>query len=304
MISQFYLFFAALVVSLLVTFPALWGIRIFKLSQSIREEGPESHLAKAGTPTMGGIGFVLTIIAFGLIFIDFDLDPRYFALILLTFAFAAIGFVDDLLKIVRRQNLGLTFWQKILSQAMFALVFVFFLQYIQNSFSLFYLLFSTFVIIGSANATNLTDGLNGLLAGCGGIAFLGLAIMANRLGFINAGIFSLVGAGSILAFLYFNFPKAKVFMGDVGSLAMGAALAGLVVIMKQELLLIVIGGVFVIEALSVIIQVASFKLFKRRVFKMSPLHHHFELMGIPETKVVVGFWGLAVVLGIIGVLIM
>lgn len=315
MISSVFIFLSAAVISLLATFPIVWLLGFLKLGQPVREEGPASHKAKAGTPTLGGTGFVLTILVTGLVLIDFDLHPQYLALLLLIAVYAAIGLADDVIKIVFRRNLGLTFWQKILLQTLAAGAFAIFMTFLGFNFSVpgllsklgfanpyLYQLFLIFMIVGAANATNLTDGLNGLLAGTAGIAFLSFALLAGRLGAAEAATFSLISSGAVLAFLFFNFPKAKVFMGDVGSLALGAALAGLAVIMHKELRLIIIGGIFVIEALSVILQVACYKLFKRRIFRMTPLHHHFELMGLSETSVVVGFWVVAGVLGIIGIL--
>jgi len=168
---------------------------------------------------------------------------------------------------------------------------------------MFYFLLSIFMIVGTANAANLTDGLNGLLAGTAGIAFLAFALLSAGLGFGPALIFSLISSGASFAFLYFNFPRARVFMGDVGSLGIGAALAGIAILIHRELSLIIIGGVFLIEALSVILQVASYKLYHRRIFRMTPLHHHFELLGWPEWQVVVVFWIAALVCAIFGVLV-
>ncbi len=316
MIRSFILLLTALICSGLASYPIVLVLRFFKADQSIRQEGPASHQAKAGTPTMGGLGFVLTLVALCLIFLDFEFDLRYLALILLTLGFALIGLADDLLKVMRKKNLGLTFWQKIFLQAGLAGVFVLFLIRSGTQLSLgpfladlgltnpiLYFLFSIFVVIGAANATNLTDGLNGLLAGTAGLAFLAFGVLAHQTGQPDAVIFAFLASGAILAFLSYNFPNAKVFMGDVGSLAIGAALAGLALIMHQELRLIIIGGIFVVEALSVILQVASYKLFKKRIFKMTPIHHHFELLGIPERYVVIGFWVVAMALGIVGVII-
>jgi phospho-N-acetylmuramoyl-pentapeptide-transferase len=297
-ISWLLLFLAAAVVSLIITFPVVWVLEFFKLTQHIREEGPSSHKSKAGTITMGGIGFVITILAMSLIFIDFDLKLQYLALILLTFGFAIVGFSDDIVKVYRHRNQGLTFWQKIISQTILAALFA---GWFSNS--ILYFLFSVFLIVGTANAANLTDGLNGLLAGTSAIAFIAFALLASKAGFQNATTFSLLAAGAVFAFLYFNFPKAKLFMGDVGSLSIGAALAGIAIIIHRELWLAIIGGVFLIEAVSVILQVTSYKLFKKRIFKMTPLHHHFEMLGFKETVVVVGFWIAAAILGVIGVLI-
>ncbi len=314
MISSISTFLSAAVVSLLLTFPTIWLLRLIKAGQPVREEGPAAHKAKAGTPTMGGIGFVLTILLLVLILISLEMHPLYLALLLLMLAYALIGLADDLLKVIYRKNLGLTFWQKIALQAIAAGGFAIFLTWqghnlfvpgildrlgLYNAFV--YPFFVTFVIVGAANATNLTDGLNGLLAGTATVAFLAFAYLASRWNSPEGLTFSLVAAGAVFAFLYFNFPRAKAFMGDVGSLALGAALAGLAVILHKELRLLVIGGVFVVETLSVILQVASYKLFKRRIFMMAPLHHTFELMGIKEPVVVAGFWLVAIILGVVGI---
>jgi phospho-N-acetylmuramoyl-pentapeptide-transferase len=313
--SRIILFFSALIVSLLITFPVVKVLEFLKFSQHIRDEGPASHKLKSGTLTMGGIGFVLTILAFALIFIDFEIDFRYLALILLTFGFAAVGLLDDIIKVFRHRNEGLTFWQKIILQTSIAAGFSAFLIYFGQAQSvdgllktlwfsnpIIYFLFSVFIIVGTANAANLTDGLNGLLAGTGSIAFMAFAILSLNIA-PYATTFSLTASAAILAFLYFNFPKARVFMGDVGSLSIGAALAGIAIIIHKELWLVIIGGIFFIEALSVILQVTSYKLFKKRIFKMTPLHHHFELLGKKETAIVIGFWIVAVILGVVGVLI-
>ena len=314
--SQLVLFFSAIIVSFLLTYPIVRVLKFFHWTQSIREEGPATHQAKAGTPTMGGIGFVLAITALSFVFVNFELDLKYLALILLFLAFAGIGLADDLLKVTRKKNLGLTFWQKIILQTLLAAVFSAFLVYSGHQLSagkvltslgfaspiLFFLL-SIFMIVGTANATNLTDGLNGLLSGTAVIAFLCLAVLAQRLGLPDAAVFGFLSSGAVLAFLYFNFPKARVFMGDIGSLAIGAGLAGLAIVIHQELKLVIIGAIFVLEALSVIFQVTFYKLFKKRLFKMSPLHHHFELMGIKEIVVVLGFWAAGLILGVVGILI-
>jgi|SRR3989339_408849 len=313
--SAILLFGAAVFLSFFLTYPVLWLIRFFHFNQAIREEGPQSHQSKAGTPTMGGIGFVLATLILALIFVNYDLDIKYLGLIFVTLGFAAIGFADDVLKVVRKRNLGLTFWQKIILQvavsSLFAMMLIAsghqntvgnLLGKVGFSIPIFYFLFSIFILIGTANATNLTDGLNGLLAGTGGIAFLSFAILSGRLALNDASVFCLIFAGALLAFLYYNFPKARVFMGDVGSLAVGAALAGVALLTHKELRLMLIGGIFMAEALSVILQVGVYKLWKKRIFKMAPLHHHFELMGFKEIQVVLGFWLVGLVLGVLGVL--
>src|SRR3990167_2727653 len=305
MIGQMLLFCAAALFSFLLTSPVIWVLKLLHLNQSIRQEGPPNHQIKTGTLTMGGIGFILTIIIFTIIFISFEFNLRYLALILLVLGFACIGLTDDLMKVFRHQNQGLTLWQKIIVQTIFAAIFSAFLvmqgHYLINP--ALYVLLSTFLIVGTANATNLTDGLNGLLAGTATIAFIVFALVAEKLALSDAVTFCVLSAGAIAVFLYFNFPEAKVFMGDIGSLAIGAALAGIAIIMHKELLLAVIGGVFLVEALSVIMQVAGYKLWRRRVFKMAPIHHHFELMGFSEFSIVIGFWVVGIILGIAGVLI-
>jgi phospho-N-acetylmuramoyl-pentapeptide-transferase len=315
-ISQILLFFSAAVVSFLITYLIVWVVSFFGLTQSIRREGPRSHQGKAGTPTMGGIGFVLTMIAFAVIFSNFEFDYRYLGLIFLIAGFGLIGLTDDFIKIIRKKNLGLTFWQKIVLQTLLAGAFSAFLILLNHhqsvgqllrtagfSIPIFYFPLSVFIIVGAANACNLTDGLNGLLAGTAAIAFLAFGLLSGKLGLPDASSVCFASAGAIAAFLPYNFPKAKVFMGDAGSLAIGAALAGIAIIIHQELLLIVIGGVFVAQALSVILQVLTYKLWKKRIFRMTPLHHHFELMGYKETVIVFGFWMVAAILGLLGVLL-
>lgn len=316
MISQIIVFLLAALVCFFLTYLLLLFLRFLNVKQSIREEGPISHQAKAGTPTMGGIGIIITILVFGLIFFDFEINPNYLALLLLILGFAVLGFADDFVKVFYKKNLGLTFWQKIIIQTVLAGMFSLFLVGSGHNLTVagflkswgfqltpYYLLLTTFLIVGTANATNLTDGLDGLLAGTAGIAFLAFSVLSVRLGYFSAATFCSAVAGAVLIFLCFNFPKAKVFMGDVASLSIGAALAGISILIHKELRLSIIGLVFLIEALSVILQVASYKLFKKRIFKMSPLHHHFEMLGWGEKKVVVTFWMIAVIVSIIGVLL-
>ena len=248
---------------------------------------------------MGGAAFFAIIIALSLIFVDL----KYLPVILLAAGFALIGLSDDLIKIIKRRNLGLSFWQKIILQTLIAALFS---AYLTKAGlvggSLTYFLFWAFIIVSSANAANLTDGLDGLLAGCAVIAFAALGIICFKQQLLGGAALSFISAGAVFGFLFYNFPKAKMFMGDVGSLSIGAIMAGISIISGNEWLFALIGGVFVMEAASVIIQVASFKLLKKRVFKMSPLHHHFELLGYSETTVVLGFWAVQLVLGILGVI--
>jgi len=317
MLDRLFLFLATAIFSFFLTFILVRVVEFFHLSQSIRQEGPAAHQSKAGTPTMGGIAFVLIIISFGLISINFEFDPRYLALIILFAGYALIGFLDDAIKVAKKRNLGLGFWDKIILQTLLAASFSAFLiinyhhsltvqgllKSIWFTIPALYFLLSTIMIVGSANAANLTDGLDGLLGGCALIAFGAFYVLSNRVITADAAVFCLISAAAILPFMFFNFPKARVFMGDVGSLPIGAALAGIAILIHRELSLIIIGGIFVIEALSVILQVTVFKYFKRRIFRMTPIHHHFELLGCPENFVVIGFWLLAVACGVAGVCI-
>jgi phospho-N-acetylmuramoyl-pentapeptide-transferase len=313
-INSIAIFLAAGLISLLLTFPLLWLLKLLKAGQPVRSDVPAAHQAKAGTPTMGGIGFVLTTTILALILINVEFHPAYLALVLLVLAFALIGLADDAVKIIFKRNLGLTFWEKIMLQTAAAGSFAIVLAWLGHNLGaigiiprlglyepLLYPFFVAFIIVGAANATNLTDGLNGLLAGTGTIALLAFAVLANRTGQPEAATLALILGGALFAFLYFNFPKAQLFMGDVGSLAVGAALGGLAIILREELRLALIGGLFVLEALSVILQVSFYKLFKRRILPMAPLHHTFELLGVKEWVVVIGFWVAGIVLAVVGI---
>lgn len=291
-------------------------IRKLHFGQYIREEGPKSHQKKAGTPTMGGVIFLLAIILSVLI-----VALRYHAtsqdtymLLFATLGFGAVGFLDDFIKVVMKRNMGLTSKQKMLGQLIVAIVFWFLVTRYDYSTALsfpgtwwtldlgwFYPLFAVFLLIGVPNATNLTDGLDGLLSGLAAIAFTAYAIIAYASMNLGAAVFATIMVGSLLGFLLFNAHPARVFMGDTGSLAIGGALAGTAILTHTEILLAVIGGVFVIETLSVIIQVISFQTTGRRVFKMSPLHHHYEKSGWSEWKVVTVFWLAGLLLAVIGI---
>lgn len=270
-------------------------LRKLKARQVEREEGPDSHKKKTGTPTMGGIAFVISILTVSSFYVDY----KYIPVLLLMAGFALIGLADDLLKVWRRQNLGLTFWQKIVLQTLLAFIFSSYIIGLYHE-SIWILAFWMFIIVGSANATNLTDGLDGLLAGCAILAFIAFGFVCFKGAMMGAMALCFIIAGALLGFLIFNFPRAFIFMGDVGSLSIGAALAGIAIIAQREWALALIGAIFVAEALSVIIQVLSYKLWKRRIFKMAPLHHHFELSGLSELKVVLLFWLAQLILSIIG----
>ena len=317
-------------------------LREFQIGQFIREDGPQAHQSKAGTPTMGGVLIVLCVVVPTLLWSD--LRNLFVWLVLATtLAFAGIGFWDDYQKVRRRQNLGLTARTKFLLQILVSFIFGVTLVFLSAhnlystnlTFPFFkrfrpdlliswflgniwtyplafipFLLFVILVLVGSSNAVNLTDGLDGLAIGCVIISasaltvltyVAGHAVLADYLDLEHlprvAELTVLCGAmvGASLGFLWYNAYPAEIFMGDVGSLALGGAIATVAVIIKQELLLPFIGGIFVTEALSVIVQVASYKLRGKRVFKMAPIHHHFELIGWKESKIIARFWIAALV---------
>jgi phospho-N-acetylmuramoyl-pentapeptide-transferase len=317
-------------------------LRELQIGQYIREEGPEEHKKKAGTPTMGGVLIVISTAVPVLLWADLE-NPFVLLALFALLAFAAIGFVDDYAKVVKRQNLGLTGKRKLTLQVLVSSVvgitllvlathFAYSTQLVLPFFKrlhpdlvihgllhanhlwplafLPFLVFVALVITGSSNAVNLTDGLDGLAIGCTVVAAGALTVLtyvssnsrwANyleiqyipRIGELTVFCGALVGAS--LGFLWYNAHPAEVFMGDVGSLALGGTLGTVAVIIKQEVLLLFVGGIFVIEALSVILQVGSFKLRGKRIFRMAPIHHHFELLGWSESKVIVRFWIAALV---------
>lgn len=270
--------------------------------QSIRGEGPASHQKKSGTPTMGGIMMILAIVL-GTIAAD-GWEPSILLALFVTIGHGAIGFLDDYIKVVKKRNLGLRVREKFAGQIVMAFLVAFigsrflglttalWIPFAGNSVDLGALYYGLvfFVFVGTTNAVNLTDGLDGLATGTVAVAMGTYALVCLSLGKSALAAFCAATAAAAVAFLRFNAHPARVFMGDTGSLALGGALAAAAVLTKTELLLILIGGVFVAEALSVIIQVISFQTTGRRVFRMSPLHHHFELGGWPETKVVHVFW--------------
>ena len=328
---SFRIIYAAVTAFLIVFFlapPMIKKLQTLKLGQKIRTDGPQSHLGKSGTPTMGGLLIIFSVLLSTVLWAD--ISNFYVWLVLLSLVgFGMIGFVDDYIKILRGQSKGLTATQKIVGQLGVALgIGLFF--YLSPGYStelsvpffknftpdlgVFYIPFAVLVSVGCSNAVNLTDGLDGLAVGPVIISAMAYSVVAwavgNKLvsGYLlvphieGAGELailtaSIVGAG--LGFLWFNTYPASVFMGDVGSLPLGAALGTVAVVCKHELLLILVGGVFVMEAVSVIFQVASFKSRGKRIFLMAPLHHHFELKGWEEPKVVVRLWIIAIILGLL-----
>jgi phospho-N-acetylmuramoyl-pentapeptide-transferase len=291
-------------------------LRRLHFGQYIREEGPKSHQKKSGTPTMGGVIFLIGLLV-GILVMGLRYGvttPDTYMLLFVTFGFGLIGLLDDFIKISMKRNMGLTSKQKMAAQIIISLVFWFIITRYDYSTYLsfpgthlmlnlhwFYPLFVIFLLVGVPNATNLTDGMDGLLSGLAVIAFAAYAVIAWFTMNLGVAVFAMVMLGALLGFLIFNAHPARVFMGDTGSLAIGGALAGMAILTNTEILLAVIGGVFAIETLSVIIQVISFKTTGRRVFKMSPIHHHFELSGWSEWKVVTVFWLVGLMLAVIGI---
>ena len=323
----------AALMSLLISFLlGPWLIRILtekQIGQQIRDDGPASHAVKAGTPTMGGVLILIALVISTLMLAD--VTNRYVLLALLaTVGSGAVGFADDYLKLSRKSSGGLPPRGKLLGQFLVALVVAVALYYLPRfsteiafpfiktlrlELDIFYIPFAMLVIVGASNAVNLTDGLDGLAIGPVMVAAAAYAIIAYATGHLRfadylqipyvAGVGELtvfcaavVGAG--LGFLWYNAYPAEMFMGDVGSLSLGAVLGVVAVMTKTEIVLVIIGGVFVIEALSVIFQVASYKMRRKRVFLMAPIHHHYELKGWKEPQIIVRFWILSIIFAVIG----
>lgn len=293
-------------------------LKRMKFGQSIREEGPKSHMVKSGTPTMGGLTFLISTIVLSAVACMFVEDNGpLILLILVTLGFGLIGFVDDYIIVVKKNNQGLTSKQKFLFQIIIAVLFyvvsnVLGLLTLSNEInipftdagiplSVFYVVFIVFWQVGFSNAVNLTDGLDGLATGLSIIAFGCYFYLAQLQGATAMSFFLAILIGSLCGFLLYNKNKAKLFMGDTGSLALGGVIATVSIMLNQELTLILIGFVFVIETLSVMMQVSSFKLTGKRIFKMSPLHHHFEMVGWSEWKIVTVFWIVGIITGVIGI---
>ncbi|MCD4838434.1 MULTISPECIES: phospho-N-acetylmuramoyl-pentapeptide-transferase [Neobacillus] len=314
----FFTIIMAFLISVLLSPVFIPFLRRLKFGQSIREEGPKSHQKKSGTPTMGGIMILFSIIITTVVMTGKFSEPtvKTYLLLLVTVGFGLLGFLDDFIKVVMKRNLGLTSKQKLLGQIIISVIF--YLVYKQNGFTTeisipitdttidlgwLFVFFIIFWLVGFSNAVNLTDGLDGLVSGTAAIAFGAFAVLAWNQSQMEIAIFSVAIVGAVLGFLVFNAHPAKVFMGDTGSLALGGAIAAISILTKLEILLLIIGGVFVIETLSVILQVASFKTTGKRIFKMSPLHHHYELSGWSEWRVVVTFWSVGLLFAILGIYI-
>ena len=288
-------------------------LRRMKFGQQVREEGPQSHLKKIGTPTMGG---VIMLLAFMISFLKFSVhkDIEFYVLLVATLGFGFVGFLDDYIKIVFKRSLGLTPRQKLWGQLFFSGVMCGLLIHNGHSTQLiipglnwgfdggpwFYYPFIISMMLAITNAVNFTDGVDGLLSGTSAIAFGAYALIAIQTTSMSAALCASAMIGAVLGFLVYNAHPAKVFMGDMGSLGIGGALGGVAIVTKSELLFLIIGGVFVVEMLSVVIQIASFKIRGKRIFKMSPIHHHFELSGWSEWRVVFTFWMAGAILAVLG----
>ncbi|MCR8641919.1 phospho-N-acetylmuramoyl-pentapeptide-transferase [Paenibacillus sp. N1-5-1-14] len=289
-------------------------LRRLKFGQTIREDGPQGHLKKQGTPTMGGIIIMLALSIAALQFSDKTMS--FFVLIIATLGYGLVGFLDDYIKIVFKRSLGLTARQKLIGQLLVSAIVCVLLVSMGHSteisiplidvkFNLgwFYFPIMVFVMLGATNAVNLTDGLDGLLAGTSAIAFGAYTIIAMNNTQPEVAIFASAMVGAVLGFLVFNAHPAKVFMGDTGSLGIGGGLVAAAILTKAEVLLAIIGFVFLMEVMSVVIQVISFKTTGKRVFKMSPIHHHFELVGWSEWRVVITFWTIGLIAAACGLYI-
>ena len=322
---------SALIIALLVGPRMIRWLAQYKVGQVVRDDGPKSHFSKAGTPTMGGAMILVAIAITTLLWSDLK-KPYVWIVLIVTLGFGCIGWVDDYRKLILKNSKGLParwkyFWQSVIG--LLAAVFLYlhattpaetsllmpFLKNVAIPLGIFYVFFTYLVIVGTSNAVNLTDGLDGLaimpivLVGgalgifayvTGHIKFASYLAVPYIPGVEEIAVFcgALVGAG--LGFLWFNTYPAQVFMGDVGALGLGAALGVIAVLVRQELVLFIMGGVFVVETVSVMLQVASFKLTGKRIFRMAPIHHHFELQGWPEPRIIVRFWIITVVLVLLG----
>ena len=308
----------AVIVSFLITAAAcplfIKRMLLMQYGQQIRTDGPNHHSVKAGTPTMGGIIFILTAALVSLILAG--PAPQLFAVLLVTLGCGLIGFLDDYLKISRSRSLGLKARSKLAGEAALTLIFIILTRYmglyssaitlpvinLPIDLGFVYPIFVFLIISGFSNSVNLTDGVDGLAAGAAIITLTAFIYISYRTGVNEIALFCGALVGGCLGFLIYNRHPARLFMGDVGSLALGGSFAAVAVLMKVELFLLIIGGVFVLEALSVIVQVISYQLTRRRILLMSPLHHHFELKGWSEWQVVSVFWILSFIFSMLGAL--
>jgi phospho-N-acetylmuramoyl-pentapeptide-transferase len=320
----------ALIVSFVIGPPLIAWLRRLKVGQHVRDDGPQTHLSKQGTPTMGGLLIIAALVSSA--FLWSDLSNKYVWVVLFaTLAFGGIGFWDDYLKVVKKRSTGLRAKQKFGLQIAASLLIGLFLYYFAGdpdaahlsvpflkkliiNLGWFYIPFAVIVMVGSSNAVNLTDGLDGLATGLVSIAAIANAVIVylggNRVIADYLNIPYIPGSGELtvfcgallgasLGFLWYNAHPAEVFMGDTGSLALGGALGALALVTKHELILVIVGGIFVMETVSVMLQVTSYKLTGKRIFKMAPIHHHFEQIGWPESKIITRFWIVGIILALV-----
>ncbi len=287
-------------------------LKKYNVGQKIRQEGPDLHQHKTGTPTMGGVIVILTLVIIVILFVPYNKYVLWSLVATLGFGF--IGLIDDLIKYLKKRSLGLLTMQKLSLQIVFAVIFVYcvqqntnlgteiYLPFIKKSLDLgmMFVPFVVLVMVSTVNAVNLTDGLDGLAAGLIIIAILSFALIAYNQNMLPISLFALIVGFTSFGFLIYNFYPARIFLGDVGSLALGGALVSIAIFTRTELFLLIIGGVFVIETLSVILQIVSVKLRGKIIFKMSPIHHHFELCGWKEPKIIIRFWIAGIIWAIIG----
>lgn len=303
----FTIFIAATVLGLLFTYFEIPVIKRLQFGQYIREDGPQSHLKKQGTPTMGGIGIYAAVVvtaAAGSLLLGMSGSSEIWVIMLVGLLYGIIGFTDDYIKVAARHNLGLRAWQKLVLQIATGLAFgIYIMKFtpaggnvwvpfvnMEVDLGIFFPVFVTFTMAAMSNSVNLSDGMDGLCAGISAIFALFFAWILDTPQFKSSSLYMLAVAGACLGFLFFNRYPAKIFMGDTGSMALGGGMTAAIMLTGKELLIPIAGFVFVAEALSVIIQVISFKFTGKRVFRMAPLHHHFEEGGTKETAVVKGFW--------------
>ena len=305
-----------LIVSAILTSIEIPILQKKQFKQYIREEGPQSHMKKQGTPTMGGIAIMLAMVLVTIFAGNFTSESIVMIVVMLLFGL--IGFLDDYIKVAEKHNLGLRAWQKMVLQIIFSGGLAVYMAYFSGygtevfipfaskyvDFGMMYIPFVILVVVAMANSVNLTDGLDGLSSGVTAIVSMFFAFAGRQVGMFSPTVFCAVISGVCLGFLLFNRYPAKLFMGDTGSMALGGALAAAAILMKLEFMLIIAGFIYVMESLSVIIQVISFKTTGKRVFRMSPIHHHFEMGGMKEQNVVRMFWAVAAVCSILAYLVM
>jgi len=313
-LAAFLGFIIAIVLGLVIV-PIL---KHFHLKQTISSFVGRAHQKKSGTPTMGGLIFILSaliVTIFLLITKRVDYTSNLGIVLLVFIGYALIGFLDDFISIKRANNEGLTVYQKLILQVIIAIGFFYIYMrsggqtslviatlHIDIEMKWLYGLFILFVLVGGSNAVNLTDGLDGLAGGLSTIAFIAFALISFVVGFEDIGIFCLILAGAVMGFLFFNINPAKVFMGDTGSLALGAVMGSIAILTHRELTLVVVAGVFIIETLTVILQTLSMVLFHKKLFLMTPLHHHFEKLGWDEQDIVKAFWVVGLIFAMSGII--